>query len=143
MYKDTNQLFSEASSLVNIEEVNNFYADNEENMFIPDPINYLLDIMANKNISKAELIKKSGLDRTYAYHILSKEKKLTRDKLIILAIAANLSLDETMNFLKYARQNPLYIKDKRDGLIIFAINNNFSVIDTNHLLSDNNFKLLK
>lgn len=143
MYKDTNQLFSEASSLVNIEKVNNFYADNEENMFIPDPINYLLDIMANKNISKAELIKKSGLDRTYAYHILSKEKKLTRDKLIILAIAANLSLDETMNFLKYARQNPLYIKDKRDGLIIFAINNNFSVIDTNHLLSDNNFKLLK
>lgn len=86
-------------------------------------------------ISKTDLIQESGIERTYAYHILDGSKKNPgRDKILRLCIAASLSLEETNRCLKISKESPLYAKSKRDSLIQYALNQKLSVIDTNILL---------
>lgn len=88
-------------------------------------------------IPKTELIQKSGIERTYAYHILDGSKSNPgRDKILRLCIAGSLSIEETNRCLKICKESPLYAKSKRDSLIQFALNQKLSVIDTNILLSD-------
>ena len=45
------------------------------------------------------------------------------DKLIALCFGMMLDIDETDDLLKYAGYNPLYARNKRDSIIIFAISN--------------------
>ena len=80
---------------------------------------------------------KSGLERTYAYHIFSGQKsKPARTKLLALSRAMNLNLDETQHLLRYAKLNTLYARDPWDAVVILAIERDFSVEDTNRLLDD-------
>lgn len=87
-------------------------------------------------IPKNELIKKSGIERTYAYHILDGSKDPGRDKILRLCISASLSIEETNRCLKLAKESILYPKNQRDVLIQYAINKHFSVIETNLLLDE-------
>lgn len=89
-------------------------------------------------ISKSELVKKSGIERTYAYHILDGSKDPGRDKILRLCISASLSVEETNRCLKLSKESILYPKSKRDSLIQYSINQHLSVIDTNLLLNEHN-----
>lgn len=89
-------------------------------------------------ISKSELVKKSGIERTYAYHILDGSKNPGRDKILRLCISASLSVEETNRCLKLSKESILYPKSKRDSLIQYSINQHLSVIDTNLLLNEHN-----
>lgn len=89
-------------------------------------------------IPKSELVKKSGIERTYAYHILDGSKNPGRDKILRLCISASLSVEETNRCLKLSKESILYPKSKRDSLIQYSINQHLSVIDTNLLLNEHN-----
>ena len=53
-----------------------------------------------------------------------------------------LDIDETDDLLKYAGYNPLYARNKRDSIIIFAISNKKSIFTANEMLFDNDFEIL-
>ena len=93
--------------------------------------------------NKADFIKKTNLERTYVYHILNGNKNPGRDKLIILALAAQANITETQNLLKYAGERPLYVRDRRDGLIFYAIEHGKGLDAVNILLDENNLEILK
>jgi len=99
-------------------------------------ISYFNSLEKVKEKKKSEIIKNSGLDRNYAYQILSGEKNPSRDKVIALCFGAELSVKESQRALQYAGENVLYPKDKRDAVIIFALNSNLSLLDTQTLLLD-------
>lgn len=136
MYKDTDKLLAE---LNNIASLDDFYKKHAQELNFPNAIDYLLQRAATRKLTKADLIRKTGLDRSYAYHILAGKKKLTRDKLLTFALAAGLTLTETQKALKYAGERHLYARDKRDWILIYALHQHLSVIDTNELLT--HFKL--
>jgi transcriptional regulator with XRE-family HTH domain len=136
MDKDTDKLLAE---LNNISSLDDFYKNHAQELNFPNAIDYLLQRAASRKLTKADLIRKTGLDRSYAYHILAGKKKLTRDKLLTFALAAGLTLTEAQNALKYAGERHLYARDKRDWVFIYALHRHLSVIDTNELLS--HFKL--
>jgi transcriptional regulator with XRE-family HTH domain len=136
MDKSTDLLLSE---LNHIQSLTDFQKNNEEELIVPDALEKLLQAAAANNLTKADLVKRSGIDRTYAYHLLSGEKKLTRDKLILLALAASLSLAQIQPLLKYAGVRELYARDKRDATLIFAFNKKLAVYEVEELLED--FKL--
>ena len=92
---------------------------------------------------KRDFIKKTNLERTYVYHILNGNKNPERDKLIILALAAQANITETQNLLKYAGERPLYVRDRRDGLIFYAIEHGKDLDAVNILLDENNLEILK
>lgn len=92
---------------------------------------------------KSELILKTTLDRTYAYQIMNGTKLPSQDKVLQLCLALNLDLHDTNLLLTLSHNQSLYPKIKRDALIIFAISHHYSVMQTNELLEEYQFPILK
>ena len=96
---------------------------------------FLQNLLETKQLNKTEVIKNSGLDKTYAYKIFSGEKKNpSRTKILALALSMQLNEDETNHLLWHACHNALYPRNRWDSIIIFALKEHFSVVDTNLLL---------
>jgi hypothetical protein len=70
------------------------------------------------------------------YHIFSGLKKNpSRPKILALAIAMGLNLEEIQYLLRYARQSPLYPRNPWDSIIISAVEQKLDVFQTNELLN--------
>lgn len=91
-------------------------------------------IIEKKKLSKAEIIRRSNLDRTYAYQILNGTKLPGRDKILALSIAASLSLRETQRMLECAEEGILYSRSSRDAVIIYGIEHHLTILQINELL---------
>lgn len=130
--KSTTELLKELEAFSNFQE---YEKANKKFMLNKSLSEYLCDLLNEKNLSKAQVIRKSQLNDNYAYQLFSGTRKSPqRDKLICLAIGMNLSLNETDSLLKLAGFSPLYPKLKRDSIIIININSRKSVIETNEAL---------
>ena len=130
--KNTEELENELAST---DDLKNFFNDNKSNLreiTLPQYLNYLLE---KKNLSKAEVVKKSQLG-DYAYHIFAGRKNTSRTKILSLAVAMGISFEECQHLLYYAGVNKLYARDAWDDVIIYALQNNLSLIETNELLND-------
>lgn len=103
---------------------------------------YILEICSTKGLSKSEIIKNADIYRTYGYEILNGEKVPSRDKFLQICIGNGFTLEETNRGLSIGKLGILYAKDPRDSIIIYALNNNLNLIDTNIILDEHNFKLL-
>lgn len=92
-------------------------------------------ILTARKMNKGEVIKNTLLDRTYAYQILNGDRNGSKDKIVQLCIASQCNVEETNRLLTLSKNPKLYAKTKRDSLIIFSINNQYSVMETNELLN--------
>lgn len=128
--KDTGELLTELKAEKHVE---NFLARNQSEIMLPLPA-YLEKILSEKKLLKADVIKRSGLNREYAYHIFSGTRNPSRQKILALSLAMNLNLDETQRLLRHAQQNLLYPRNEWDAILISAVEQNLSVIETNALL---------
>ncbi len=99
-------------------------------------IDYFHSLKQVKDQSEADLCRKSGIERTYCYHILNGTKAPGRDKIIRLCIAASLDETQTRRALEAGKSAPFYAKSRRDAVIRYAIRQHLSVIDTDILLED-------
>ncbi|MDY2636356.1 MAG: hypothetical protein SOV56_00260 [Phascolarctobacterium sp.] len=142
MAKDTNFLRKEANKIkldkknFDNEALRKFFKDNCQALQFPDPIDYLLACAKAHGVTANVIAAQSSFERTQARHILSHDKQFDRNKLIALAIAGKLTLEETDNALKYAKFSTLYAKDEWDDVIIFALNGGLTTMATNELLDD-------
>ena len=89
------------------------------------------DKMIAEGLDEAMSLVQEQVDFDYG-----KDIQAIQDKLIRFAIGAGLDLDETQTLLKHAKYAPLYARNKRDGVIIYAINNKKSSVDCDILLSE-------
>ncbi len=115
----------------------------EDNLVKMELYEYLQNILDTKGISRGQLIKNSGLDRTYTYQILSGIKKPSRDKVLAICFTLKLSFEEIQNLLKATGYPILYARIKRDSIIIFALQHNITLTDTNELLFDSGYSLIQ
>ena len=99
-------------------------------------------ILEEKNLKKSNVIRSSGIDRGYAYDILSDKKQPSRDKVLLLCLSASFSFEETQTLLKQTGYPLLYARISRDSAIIFAFEHHMSVMDTNELLYDLHHEIL-
>lgn len=130
--KDTDELFSELKADTNVQ---NYLKRNREEFVLPLST-YLENLLAEKKLSKQAVIENSQIQREYAYHIFSGLKKNpSRTKILALARAMELNLAETQYLLRYVKQSLLYPRNPWDAVIISAIEQNLTVIQTNDLLS--------
>ena len=112
---------------------------NENNMHINRA---LLSIIAKKNLKKADVIAKSGVETHYAYQILSGTKTPTRDKVLMLCIGMQLTVEEVQQLLKITGYPQLFGKSARDNAILFGITKKIGVIEINNLLYELGLELL-
>ena len=64
------------------------------------------------------------------------EKKPSRDKLIAIAFGLHLNVEETQRMLKLGRHSELYARVARDAVILFAIQREKDIWETDDLLTD-------
>jgi predicted transcriptional regulator len=137
--KSTEELTNE---IVKTSDIKGYIDGNDKDFMSKEFHALLMDIIVEKDLSNKDIIEKSNLNRVYFYHLLSGKRKPSRNKVIQLAFGLELNLDETQNLLKLSRMNVLYSKLKRDAVIIYAISNKISIVDTEMLLEEEGEELI-
>ena len=107
---------------------------NESALYTPD-LSELLHLELEKSgLTRAELLRRSNLNPIYGYQILSGKRRPSRDTLLCLCFGLGLCADETQNLLLHAGYAQLYIRDPRDSILFFALNNGLSLLACNQQL---------
>ena len=136
--KTAEQLLDELES----SEIKVYLTKNSEEFVMDNISNILNEIIEKKNLIKSEVIERSQLNKVYAYQILQGKRVPSRDKIIPLCIAMGLTLEETQEVLKRTNMPMLYVRNRRDCIIIFAITKGLGVLSCNELLYESNEKML-
>lgn len=106
---------------------------------------FMNEALKEKGLQKQEILLKADIPQRYGYKLLCGEK-FTRQRDVILRIcyAAKLTVSETQKALLIYGMSPLYIRNKRDALIMACFNKRpGSVIDVNEYLMKNKMAPLR
>ncbi|MCQ2532533.1 MAG: hypothetical protein MJ093_07495 [Saccharofermentans sp.] len=105
---------------------------------------YVKDVLDSKNIQLKEMYARADVSESYGSKIISMVKHTKdRDLIIRFCLGGHFNLDETNRALKLYGYSPLYSKNKRDVIIIVAINNRcYQISDVNSMLIDAGFDAL-
>ena len=114
MKKTTDELLSELSK----SPLSGFLNENEGEMSDGELSKYLSKLLKEKNMSRAEVICRSGIFDVYGYEIFSGKKHPSRDNVRRLSFGFPLELAEVQKLLKYSFYAPLYPRNRRDAVII-------------------------
>lgn len=99
---------------------------------------YLNSIAMEKDMKLADVMRRSGLKKSYFYSLFDgKRDNPTRDVLIQLGFGFQMSFEEVQGFLKHLGAAQLYPRIPRDGAIIYAFQHGMDMIECDILLSDN------
>ena len=92
---------------------------------------YAKQLIEKKQLKKSQIIHDAGLNQTFGYQILAGTRRASRDKVIQLAFGLKATLTEAQRLLKHAGLSELYVKNRRDAIIILALENGLSLHQTN------------
>lgn len=96
------------------------------------------------HLKEADIIRKSGLERTYAYKIIRGEKgKNAKDKIYRLALAMNLTQKETNHLLSLNNAGDLYPHNARDLILLNGLLKKQTVEEVNIELYNHDLEPLK
>lgn len=141
MEKSTDELMKILNSK---KSYNEFFEEEVGELCFSSVADYLEVLLNEKHLKKSDVIRKSNLDKNYAYQIFNGNKlNPSRNKMLMLAFGMELSLKETRKLLKVCRLPDLYVRSPRDSIIIFGLNKKMSLIDVNESLSDFSFEILE
>lgn len=137
--KSTDELRHEIKHATDMED---YLSRNREHMLNESLSGHLHMLLSQKNLRRADVIRGSLLGRAYVYRIFAGDKIPSRDKLIALAFGLQLSEEETQKMLKLSGSRELYARDKRDALILFALQRQMTIMDANGMLLDHGHAVL-
>lgn len=120
-----------------------FISNNSSELLALSLTEYLEKLLKDKKMKKSDVIRDSNLDATYGYQIFDGKRKPSRDKLLQLAFGFGLTIDETQNLLKIAREAVLYPRVERDIFILAALHNKSNLSDCDEMLEEHGFKQLE
>lgn len=103
---------------------------------------YLFSYLREHDIVESDLIRASQIQRNYAYQVLNGTKNPGRDKVLALCLAAQMNYEETQRALALANLGKLYPRKHKDSIVIFALEQNLSVQQTNELLFESGEEIL-
>lgn len=131
MIKDTADIVEELDIC---SDFKTFYNENKDYM-VKEDLSALLDGLIKKyNLKKSQIIRAAEMSEVYAYQIFSGLRIPERKKLLCIAIAMGLSLDEVQTLLKSAGYSTLYVKLPFDSIILYGVCKKMSVVEINEIL---------
>lgn len=137
--KTTDELTHEIYAATDIED---YLSDNKSSFLSEALPEHLKKLLSQKNLTRAEVARRSQLEKAYVYQIFSGERMPSRDKLITLAFGLGLSADETQTMLKISGYKELYARSRRDSVMLFALNQNNTLLEVNEMLYKHGLALL-
>ncbi len=131
MTKDTAKIVEELGVCPDFQT---FYDENRD-YIITEDLSALLDkLMKKYNLKKSQVIRAAEMSEVYAYQIFSGLRVPERKKLLCLAVAMALPLDEVQTLLKSAGYPTLYVKLPFDSIVLYGICKKLTVVEINELL---------
>ena len=91
---------------------------------------YLLDLLDQKDMTRADVVRASAVNPTFVYQIFDGKRKVGRDTAIKLALGMHCTLRETQRLLRHAGVSELWCKNRRDAIIIYCIEHGFDRAET-------------
>ena len=138
--KTTDEL---AHEICRSDNILDYFAENRGEMQIDSLPEYLEQWLKRKDCTKADVVRRSNLNKAYVYQIFLGKKYPSRDKVIALAFGLKLDEKEVQVLLKQAGYRELYPRDPRDALLLYAIGHHKGIIDANEILYDHNIEVLE
>lgn len=130
MKKTTEDLISEILSGKNISQ----YINSNSEEFLEKPLHiHLKELLLDAHLNVSQVVDRSCKGE-YIYQVFRGIKKPGRDVVLSIALAMELGLDKTIQLLRIAREPLLDARNRRDSIIMFALNRKLSVPDTNDIL---------
>lgn len=137
--KNTDTLQQELMSTNNLDR---FLTENDAS-FRDVPLQEAIQcIFDEKGMSKAQLAKQSGISEVYLHQLFSGRRFPSRSRLLCLCFGLGATVDETQSLLQQARHAPLYSRDRRDAIIIFALSHHMTLFEVNDKLFTENLDTL-
>lgn len=127
----TTELLKNLKQVNNLEEYFSLFDSELSRATFNDILNSLL---FQKELVVSDVLRKTNITKSYIYKIFSGEKKPSRDHIIQIAIGMKCTLIETNMLLRKLEYSALYPRSSRDSILIYAIEKDFTVYDTNDLL---------
>lgn len=122
--------------LKQIRELNIDEFKKEENFDMTGIGEYLGNLLDARGLQPKDIILNLNMDRSYTYQILGGRRNPTRNFLLRIAIFLKLPLDETQRMLSIAQRAQLYTRNRFDAAIIFALEHEMGLDETNVLLEE-------
>ena len=106
---------------------------------------YMKNCFEKHGYQQQQVFINSDISLTYGYKLISLEKHTTqRDLIIRMCYAAHFTLEETQRALKLYGMSPLYVKVKRDALLMKGIQDRVgNILELNEYLIKNKEKPLR
>ena len=131
MIKDTTKIVEELGLTPDFKT---FYTENKDYM-VKEDLSTLLDKLIKKyDLKKSQIILEADMSELYAYQIFSGLRVPERKKLLCIAVAMELPLDEVQTLLKSAGYPTLYVKLPFDSILLYGICKKLSVVEINEIL---------
>lgn len=95
----------------------------------------LRKLLDQAGLSASEWMAAANLSKSYGYQILRGERTPGRDVLLRTALVLRLSLQETQRLLAVGGCGALYPRVRRDAAVVFALNQQMTLLETEELLA--------
>ena len=133
MKKKTEELIHEIMESRNLPQISRYIASNQEE-FLDTPLHvYLKERLAQAGLTVSQVVQAS-VRGEYIYQVFRGIKHPSRDVVLDIALAMKLGPQETGRMLRIAHMPQLDARNRRDSIILFALNRHLSVPDTNDIL---------
>lgn len=122
-----------------------YLQENKDFLLDCDIKEYLNTLIKEKHMTKTEVFEKACIKKFVGFGFLNKDnpRKPSRNNILAMLIVMDCNLDETQTALKIAKYAPLYPKYKRDSIIIFGIENSYSINDIEQDLYEHGFECVR
>jgi len=139
MNKSTTQLLKLISTTT---DMNSFLESNHFEFIDENFTDMLKMYLERSKLTKYQVLKDSEIDSNYGYQIFNGRRKPNRNKVIQLSLALNVTLKEMQLLLLSVNERQLYVRDKRDSIIMYAIEKKSTVLDLESYLLEYKEELL-
>ena len=131
------------NALIGFEKIGDYLEEQKEHLRDDMALREHLELlMESTGISKGDVIKRGGLDSSYGYQLFRGIKHPSRETVIQLAFGFSLSVEEAQKLFTRARTGVLYARDRRDSVIMFALNKGLTMSEANDLLYANGLRTI-
>lgn len=145
MRKENNKTGSTSTLLQKLftaPDLENFLSSHSDDLQVLPFHQHITNLTNEKGFVPEQVIKNSGIERTYGHQLYNGTRNPSRDKILQLAFGLKLSLEETQKLLTIGSRNPLYPRIKRDAAIIFCLNHQKDLFETQTMLQSLELTLL-
>ena len=105
-------------------------------------VQYLSALVKQCGKTKTKIAADSHLSEPFLYNLLRAEKRPTKESVVKLAFGLSLDLPKTERLLQLAGHSRFYVRQKKDSLLMHAIQNNMDITEADNLLAGYGFSVV-